>query len=104
MKIETETGCWIDGSHMSSLYFATRVIDLAHDYGFELDYGQFMTDVELLERGELGDAEFEVMDAIDWTYEDALEYLNKQCREGLYFVVHEQSLFLMTEEEADASE
>ena len=97
MKITTETGCWIDGTHMSPLYFATRVIDLAHDYGFELDYGQFMTDVELLEKGELGDAEVEVMDAIDWTYDDALEYLNSQCREGLYFVVEDSNLWLVEE-------
>jgi hypothetical protein len=43
----------------------------------------------------------EIFDAIDWTYEDALEYLNTNTREGLVWVVREQSLYLMTFEEAD---
>mgnify|MGYP006274845911 CR=1 FL=1 len=101
------TGCWIDGSHRSSLQFASLVIELAHDYGFELDWDKFVDDMQKLESGEYemgSDDEIDIMDAIDWTYEDALEYLNDNTREGLYWVVEDQSLFLMTEEEADASE
>jgi hypothetical protein len=44
----------------------------------------------------------EIFDAIDWTYEDALEYLNTNTREGLYWEVIDQSLYLT--EDADASQ
>jgi hypothetical protein len=43
----------------------------------------------------------EVLDAIDWTYEDAIEYLNTNTREPLVWVVRDQSLMLMDEDEAD---
>jgi hypothetical protein len=46
----------------------------------------------------------DVLDAIDWTYQDALDYLNDNTRDGLVWEVRDQSLFLMTEEDADASQ
>ena len=101
-----ETGCYIDGSHISSLEFSARVIELAHDYGFELEWDKFVEDMQKLESGEYdgSDDEIEIMDAIDWTYDDALEFLNTNTREGLVWVVEDQSLFLMTVEDADASQ
>lgn len=100
---DTETGCYIDGSHMSSLDFAALVIEMAHDYGFELDWDRFIKDLEDFRNGDVDDEWLlDVMDAIDWTYEDALEFLNTNTREGFYWVVEDQSLFLMTEEDADA--
>lgn len=95
-------GLWIDGSHMSSFDFSAAVIEFAYDYGFELDYDTFLADTEQFRAGEISD-EFipEVLNALDWTYEDALEYLNDNTRQGLCWVVREQGLILMTEEEAE---
>jgi hypothetical protein len=100
---DAATGCWIDGSHRSSLEFTALVIELAHDYGFELEWDQFVEDMQKLESGEYegSDDEIEIMDALDWTYDDAIEYLNDNTRQGLCWVVRDQSLFLMTEEDAE---
>ena len=98
-----ETGCYIDGSHMSSFDFTTAVIEFAHDHGFELEYDQFVKDVNGIRDDLFTDDDiYDIMDALDWTYEDALEYLNDNTREGLVWVVEDQSLFLMTVEDADA--
>jgi len=101
---DVETGCYIDGSHMSSFDFTALVIEMAHDYGFEMEWDQFVKDVEWMRTPNPDDAQeeaAEILDALDWTYEDALEYLNTNTREGLVWVVREQSLYLMTFEEAD---
>jgi len=99
---DVETGCYIDGSHMSPFDFSAAVIEFAYDYGFELDYDVFLVDTEQFRSGEISD-EFipEVLNALDWTYEDALEYLNDNTRPGLVWVVREQALLLMDEDEAD---
>ncbi len=101
---DVETGCYIDGSHRDSIEFSLLVIEMAHDYGFELDWDQFVKDAAnmrdpgyMMEEDELN----EVLDAIEWTYEDALDYLNINTREPLMWVVRDQSLFLMTYDEAD---
>jgi hypothetical protein len=89
------TGCVIDGSHMSSFGFATAVIDLAVDAGFEIDREQYGSDVEAYKNDGLDeDMLYEVLDALDWTYEDALEFLNSKLPEGLCYTVEDQSLFL----------
>ena len=95
-------GLWIDGSHMSSFDFSAAVIEFAHDYGFELDWDVFLVDTEQFRAGEISD-EFipEILVALDWTYEDALDYLNINTREPLVWVVRDQSLYLMTYDEAD---
>ncbi len=102
---DAETGCYIDGSHRDSIEFSLLVIEMAHDYGFELEWDQFVKDAAnlrepgyIMEEDELN----EVLDAIDWTYEDALDYLNTNTREGLYWEVIDQSLYLT--EYADASQ
>ena len=101
--MKTETGCYIDGSHRSNLEFMCLVIELAHDYGFELEWDQFIADMNWLSSDEVDDdRHYEILDAIDWTYEDALEYLNTNTREGLYWEVIDQSLYLV--EDADASQ
>jgi len=101
---DVETGCYIDGSHRDSIEFSLLVIEMAHDYGFELEWDQFVKDAAnmrdpgyMMEEDELN----EVLDAIEWTYEDALDYLNINTREPLMWVVRDQSLFLMTYDEAD---
>ena len=100
-----ETGCYIDGSHRSSLEFMCLVIEMAHDYGFELDWDQFVADMNWLSSDEVDeDRHYEILDAIDWTYEDAIEYLNTNTRPGFVWVSEDQSLFLMTEEDANASQ
>ena len=102
---DAETGCYIDGSHMSSFDFAALVIEMAHEYGFELEWEAFLRDVEWMNGDETDDERLsEILDAVDWTYEDAIEYLNTNTRPGFVWVVEDQSLFLMTEEDADASQ
>ncbi len=100
--VPIETGCYIDGSHRSNLEFMCLVIELAHDYGFELEWDQFIADMNWLSSDEVDDdRHYEIMDAIDWTYEDALDYLNINTREPLVWVVRDQSLYLMSYDEAD---
>ena len=89
------TGCVLDGSHMNSFDFITAVIDLAIDAGFELDEETYRKDVEDMRNGEVDDEWImSVLDALDWTYEDALEYLNSGLPEGLYYTVDCQCLIL----------
>ena len=97
-----ETGCWIDGSHRSSFDFMCLVIEMAHDYGFEMDWEQYAKDIEAYNTDSIFEDYAEMMDALDWTYEDALGYLNDNTREGLYWEVVDQSLYLV--EDADASQ
>jgi hypothetical protein len=102
---DAETGCYIDGSRRDVVEFSLLVIELAHDYGFELDWDRFVKDAaNLREPGYVMDDDEiqEIFDAIDWTYEDAIDYLNTNTREGLYWEVIDQSLYLT--EDADASQ
>lgn len=89
------TGCVIDGSHMSSIDFTTAVIDLAIDAGFEIDEEQYRADIWWLDSEEDDeDKLLAIQDALDWTYEDALEYLNSGLPDNLCYTVDDQSLFL----------
>jgi hypothetical protein len=93
---DAETGCYIDGSHRSFFDFACLVIEMAHDYGFEMDWDIFLSDMAWLEsKQDDEDRELEILDALDWTFEDALEYLNTNTSEDLYWEVRDQSLFLV---------
>lgn len=102
---DAETGCYIDCTHRSNFDFMCLVIELAHDYGFEMEWETFIKDVEWMRTPNSHDAQeeaAEILDALDWTFEDALEYLNTNTREGLYWEVIDQSLYLT--EDADASQ
>lgn len=89
------TGCVIDGSHMNYFDFAVAVIDLAVDAGFEIDRERYGADVEAFRNDGLDeDTLDEVLESLDWTYYDALEFLNSKLPEGLCYTVDEQSLFL----------
>ena len=89
------TGCVIDGSHMNSFDFTTAVIDLAIDAGFELDEERYRKDVDDMRNGEVKDEWImDVLDSLDWTYEDALDFLNSGLPEGLCYTVDDQCLFL----------
>ena len=95
---DAETGCYIDGSHMDNIQFTLCVIELAHNYGFELDWEQFIKDVTALGAAEAmmeEDELFEILNALDWTYDDALDYLNDTAPDGMYWEVEDSSLFLM---------
>lgn len=89
------TGCVIDGSHMNSIDFTLAVIDLAVDAGFEIDRERYGADKEAYKNDGLDeDMFYEVMEALDWTYEDALDYLNNGLPNGLYYTVEDQCLIL----------
>jgi len=56
-----------------------------------------------LESGESDeDKKIDIIEALDWCYEDALGYLNDNTRDGFYWEVEDQSLYLV--EDADASQ
>lgn len=94
------TGCVIDGSHMNYFDFAVAVIDLAVDAGFEIDRERYGADVEAFRNDGLDeDTLDEVLESLDWTYYDALDFLNSGLPDNLCYTVDEQSLFL---EEIDA--
>ena len=97
-RVMPEMGCVIDGSHMSSIHFTLAVIDYAVDRGFEIDQEQYRKDVEWLndtgDNHTTDDPYYDIMDALDWTYEDALEYLNSITPADYFYLVEDQSLFL----------
>lgn len=97
-RVMPEMGCVIDGSHMSSIDFTLAVIDYAVDRGFEIDQEQYRKDVEWLndtgDNHTTDDPYYDIMDALDWTYEDALEYLNSITPADYFYLVEDQSLFL----------
>ena len=89
------TGCVIDGSHMSSIDFTTAVIDLAVDAGFEIDEERYKKDIEDYRNDWLSEETlYEVLESLDWTYEDALDFLNDALPNGLYYTVDDQCLIL----------
>lgn len=94
-----DTGCYIDGSHWSSFDFTTAVIDFAVERGFEIDDEQYKKDLEDY-RNDLLDEDilYEVLESLDWTYAEALDYLNGTAPDNLIWFVEDQSLFL---EESD---
>lgn len=94
-----QAGCYIDGSHMSSLDFTVAVIDFAVSLGFEIDQQAYRDDLENLPVAD-DDERLDIFDALDWTMQEAMDYLNDEIApEGSHFWIHESSLFL---EEVDA--
>lgn len=94
-----QAGCYIDGSHMSNLDFTIAVIDFAVSLGFEIDHQAYRDDLENLPVAD-DDERLDILDALDWTMQEAMDYLNDEVApEGSHFWIHESSLYL---EEADA--
>jgi hypothetical protein len=93
-----ETGCYIDGSHMSSFDFSAAVVHFAHDNGMEMDYDRFVADMIEFENMD-GEDQWEILNALDWEYSRALDYLNDSAPDGLYWEVEDNSLFLVESEE-----
>jgi hypothetical protein len=90
------TGIYIDGSHMSAVDFQVAVIRFANDRGYEIDSNQMDKDVEWM-NSDLDDEDtlLDILDSLDWTYEGALEYLNRiDGVDGLFWTVEDNSLFL----------
>ena len=89
------TGCVLDGSHMNSIDFTLAVIDLAVDAGFEIDHERYNADKEAYKNDGLDeDMFYAVLEALDWTYEDALDFLNNGLPSGLYYTVEGNCLIL----------
>ncbi len=91
----SKTSCFFDGSHMSSFDFSILVIDYAISRGFEINREQYDVDVEAYNNDGLDeDTLTDVLHALDWTYEDALEYLNSlDSSAGFAWYVDDNSLF-----------
>ena len=99
-RVMPEMGCVIDGSHMSNFDFMVAVIRYAADRGFELDQAAMDEDILWLEEYKFGMREhdeathLDILESLDWTYEDALEYLNSTTPAEYFYLVEDQSLFL----------
>ena len=88
-------GIYINGSHMSGFDFQIAVIRFAVDRGYEIDSNQMDKDIEDYRNDWLSEETlFEVFESIDWTYEDALDFLNSKLPNGLYYTVDDQCLIL----------
>lgn len=98
MKNNMQTGCYIDGSHWSSFDFSAAVIDFAHTHGMEMEYDQFLKDIENFHNVD-GEEQWEILDALDWEYSRALDYLNDSAPDNLIWTVEDNSLFLMEAED-----
>lgn len=95
MLSDVEAGCYIDGSHMNSFDFMVAVIDFAADHGFEILRDVYNADVEAFRNDGLDeDMMIEVLNVLDWTYDDAIEYLNDNTREGFVWTVDCMCLIL----------
>lgn len=93
-------GCYIDGSQMSNLDFTVAIINLAISLGFEIDEQRYRDDLENLPV--LDDEERDdVLDALDWTMDEALDYLEEMKPEGTTWTYRNSSLCL---EELDVEE
>ena len=91
---------FFDGSHMSSMDFTVFVIDYAISRGFEIDESQYLADLDWLKSDEDDeDRLIDIREALDWTYDDALDYLNEiDNPAGRAWYVEDNSLFM---EESD---
>ena len=93
-RVMPEMGCVIDGSHMNWTDFTIAVIEFAIERGFELDVELFRQDVADMQSDSIFEDYAVIMDSLDWTYEDALEYLNSITPADYFYLVEDQSLFL----------
>ena len=93
-----ETGCYVDGSHLSTQDFMNAVIDFAVSrFGFdsEIDWFAYNSDVAALQQDDLDDDErLDILDAMEWTMQEAIDYMNDNAPEDTYFWIHESSLYL----------
>ena len=96
-----ETGCYIDGSHIRSDDFSVAVIDLAVTKGFEIDMDVYKADVEHLHNDTYysDDDFFIIQEALEWTYQGAIDFLNDSAPDNLMWFVEDQSLFLEESED-----
>jgi hypothetical protein len=80
---------------MNSIDFTLAVIDFAVEHGFEIDNEQYNKDREWMNSEEDDeDLYLDILNALDWTYEDALEFLNNGLPNGLYYTVECNCLIL----------
>ena len=96
MLSESKVSCFFDGSHTSFIDFAVRVIDYAISRGFEIDEATYRADLDWLKSEEDDEDRFlDIQEALDWTYDDALDYLNEiDNAAGRAWWVEDQSLFM----------
>lgn len=91
-----ETGCIIDGSHWSAQDFTIAVIRYAISKGFEIDQELFDRDVDALEndRVDSDDELHDILDGLDTTFLQAVDYIADLLPEGYYYIIDENGLYL----------
>ena len=90
------TGCVIDGSHMSSFDFVVAVIDFAISKGFDdLDIDLYRDDLRRWRDESISDHEaIDVLDGVDHLYYRVLDWLNDSVADDdFYWQVEDQCLF-----------
>jgi hypothetical protein len=90
-----QANCYIDGSHMSNTDFQIAVIQFATEHGFEIDSEQMHRDIEWM-NGEEDDEStlLDILESLDFTFDEAVDYLNSNTRQGQSWEIREASLFL----------
>ena len=94
MITTSEIGCWIDCSHGPAHELDYRIITLAYENGYDVDYEQLQTDMEMYD-----DLSYEeVADVNEALLEEcglALDWLNSQIEDKRYqFYVDDNCLYL----------
>lgn len=91
---KSEMGVVIPGASLYSVNEQTlEILNFAWRNGFELNKRELDRAYEEVRSGEIS---FEDLEALDWTLEEALTYLNKNCVEkGLVFTFRDSDFVLM---------
>lgn len=93
----SDLGCVIDCSHGSAHEFDYRVVTLAYENGYDVDYEQLRNDMEMYDEMSYE----EVADINEALWEEcslAIDWMNSELPENYYLYVDDNSLYLTYEE------
>lgn len=94
----SDLGCVIDCSHTAAHELDYRIITLAYENGYDVDYAQLLTDMEMYD-----DLSYdEVADVNEALFEEcslAIDWMNSQLPKHYYLYVDDNSLYLTYEDE-----
>lgn len=100
---DSDLGCWVDGGHTTTIDFMYNVINLANrQFGFEIDSNILESDIHSVNSGNMSEDDFyDMMDSLDWTFYDSIDFMNSIVNaNGYFFYVEDQSLFLDKDRES----
>ena len=94
----SDLGCVIDGSHIAAHELDFRIIRLAYENGYDVDYFQLQNDMDMYD--ELPYEEIADINEALWEESAlAIDWMNSQLPEHYYLYVDDGSLYLTYEDE-----